>query len=40
MVQLVEARKSWVRFQMESLRFFIDLILPVDSASNRNQYPG
>jgi hypothetical protein len=29
---------SRVRFLMVSLKFFIDIILPVDSASNRNEY--
>jgi hypothetical protein len=30
--------KSRIRFPMKSLDFAIDLILSVDSASNRNEY--
>jgi len=29
--------KSRIRFPMESLEFFINIILPADSASNRNE---
>ena len=40
----LEAGRSWVRFPMVSLEFFIDVILPphygpgVDSASNINEH--
>jgi hypothetical protein len=46
---MLQAARSRVRFLMSSLDFSIDLILPtalmmalggIDSASNRNYYPG
>jgi len=46
MFAVLQIGRSLVRFQMVSLEFFIDIILPialwpgVDSASNRNEYQG
>jgi hypothetical protein len=34
----LQVGRSWFRFPVVSLEFFIDIILPVDSASNRNEY--
>jgi len=36
----LQAGRSRVRFPMGLSGFFIELILPVDSASNRNEYKG
>ena len=37
-VEALQVGRSWVRFPIESLEFFIDIILPADSAPNRNEY--
>ena len=36
----LQAGWSRIRFPMGLSRFFIELILPADSASNRNEYKG
>jgi hypothetical protein len=34
----LQAGRLWVRFPTMSLDFLIDIIIPVDSASNRSEY--